>query len=218
MRHDETTLVAFLDGSLSRARTEAFDRHLLECTECWTAVLEDQRGQLALAQLNDAAPPELGDAISLAIGLQPAAAKPHPRRRLRVLVGSATAAVLIAITILTAYTVNAPPSPHDSFSAVTQLAAASSPTRGRGRLVTLDGRQVLAVAHRVPAGTALVLMSTGPLSMPANARPYGRTGNAWAATRGRVRILCITTGRSSLLAGQVPLRQLSALAQRLGLT
>ena len=166
MRHSETTLVAFLDGSLPRAQAEEFDRHLLECTECWTAVLEDQRGRLALERLNDPAPGELGDAISLAIGVQYAATEHHPRRGVRVLVGSATAAVLIAVTLLIASNVNAPPSPRDGFSAVAQLAAASSPARGRGHLVMLEGRRVLAVAHRVPAGTALVLTSTGPLSMP----------------------------------------------------
>lgn len=218
MRHDETTLLAFLDGRLSRSQAEAFDRHLLECTECWTAVLEDQRGRLALEQLQDVAPSELGDAIALAIGLESHSAQPRQRTRLRILTGSALGVALITITLLIAFNVNTPPSPHDSFSAVTRLAEASSRSRSRGGLVRLEGRQVSAVAHRVPAGTALVLTSTGPLSMPANARPYGHDGNAWAATRGRVRILCITTGRSSLLAGQVPLRQLSALAQRLGLT
>jgi anti-sigma factor RsiW len=65
MGHDEPTLLAFLEGTLTATEAEGFDAHLLGCESCWTAVREDRAGRDALRSLLELAPPRRGD-LSLA--------------------------------------------------------------------------------------------------------------------------------------------------------
>ncbi|MGH7859146.1 MAG: zf-HC2 domain-containing protein, partial [Candidatus Binatia bacterium] len=70
MACDERRVVAYLAGGLEAEARAAFERHLLDCEECWSSVRDDRRGRQLAERLRSLAPAGLSDRVRAAVELQ----------------------------------------------------------------------------------------------------------------------------------------------------
>lgn len=105
VRHDpERAAAAYLAGELSRRGRARFERHLLDCEDCWQQTNAARAGRMLAESLREAAPASLRERIRAITALSPAQPEPAARRLLwwpHLLIGT-TAATLIALIVLLA--------------------------------------------------------------------------------------------------------------------
>src|SRR5207253_595427 len=117
----------------------SFERHLLSCEDCWTAVRDDRRGRELTEQLRELAPGGLRDRVrasaELSDGAPPVTASRRPWRA----VMAAAAAVVVVAAGGAFFEVHRGNDPA-VVSAV--LAMASRPTLARPSVHSYDGQRV----------------------------------------------------------------------------
>jgi anti-sigma factor RsiW len=240
---DESRIVAFLNGELSKADEQAFDEHLLICEPCWRAVREDRAARLALERLRVPAPPGLADRVAASVELA-ARSKSDDMgsqrlrspgrvlmsrigrgRRGRILVGALLGLALVGGLIAWAVTsrqANDPP----QISAVVAMMApktASTPALRRGEHLVISGQAMRVRAYHVEGATTLVATSDRPFPMPGNSHLVaGSSSGAWMATRGSLALYCVNhkvgdVHMSMFLVADMPMARLPELAARLHL-
>lgn len=209
MAHDERVLTAFLAGDLDPTAAAAFDRHLLGCDACWTAVHEDRRARDALDFLREPAPARLADAVRHAVEAVPARRRAQRRLARTAAIGMAAALVVFG-GLFAAGGLRSPPGDPPAIAAV--LAAA----RHRSTPVAPPD---LVMEHLVVNGHAVVLArSAKAFPMPAGGHALDSTEHApWIATRGDLHLLCFSRPAPALLAGAVSATELTSIARALGL-
>ncbi|MBA3653174.1 MAG: hypothetical protein H0W70_03155 [Actinobacteria bacterium] len=209
MSHSERTLAAFLVGDLDPVDAAEYDRHILECDACWTAVHEDRRGRDRLDTLREPAPARLADAVRQRVEAA-AARRPQPRRPARIV---ATVVCVTVIVLAGAVTATRVGGPHRDPAVLASVVAAAADRSGVALPsgVTLD--------RLVVDGHAVVLARSAALfPMPPGGHPVNDADHApWIAARGEVNLLCFSRPTPALLAGRVPAAELTGLARALGL-
>jgi anti-sigma factor RsiW len=209
--------VAYLWGDLDPDASERFERHLLDCDECWAAVVEDGQGRAAAESLRELAPAALRDRIRFAVAGEKGPAGRSGSRRFR----RAAAALTV---ILTAGAVvggrhlmsDTRRSDQASVAAVVQLArAGTGPEAAPATRLTVGG-QTISVTHLHERGTPVVVArSDRPFPRALGATPMLRDDSPWLATRGRLNLVCVNRPHPVLLVARMPADQLIDLAVQL---
>ena len=214
-------LIALLAGELSEDERAACDGHLLECEDCWAAVLADRAGQAAACTLRVEPPDGLAERITAAIG---SAATPRGKavHRMRMRLVAATSAIAMAAGA-TGWLVGAERRPADppAVAAVTAVAprVAADAAAASSVVHLAAGGQQISVRFAQADGIEVAIATSRDLfAAPAGAQQLSTGGMAWVAQRGPVALYCLNAERPSvLLAGSVPVGQMPALARDLGL-
>ena len=126
----------FLVGAMRPRVRATFERHLLECEECWSEVTLAQRGRIIAESGRETAPPALRDRIraTIAAADQEKAPAARPRRGLQHIVAKgwmpigAAALVLATVAIVGVVTTQ----PSGSQPAIIRAALAYFGSRKRG--------------------------------------------------------------------------------------
>jgi hypothetical protein len=212
--HDEMALAALLDGELDPTEQAAWDEHLLDCDECWSALDQARRGRALAAALHDQVPSTTRGRIVAAIGQPTTSRAPSRRRRTVLTVATGTIAVLLAVVTFAGYRSSAG-DPHDPQAVATVLHLATHqseqpPAPRDGVTISrlqVQGRDIV-VAH-----------SDQPFAMPDGAIALGDTdASPWVARRGDVSLLCFASPAHVLLAGQASPDALKDIARSLGIS
>jgi len=216
MTCSERQIIAYLAGDLDDDARSDFERHLLGCESCWTAVRDDRRGRELVEQLRELAPSGLADRVRANVGL----AAGGPRTRwfpVRRFLAVAAAVVVVAgssAALVRLRTAGDPAVVSDV------LALASHPVRATGSTTTrtYDGRRVRISMYEMHGTPVALARSDAPFSMPAHAMPLGGVrGEPWIATRDGMTLLCLSQPSHVLLAGHMPPADLLDFARGLGL-
>lgn len=217
MRHDPERLAArFLDGQMRRPERWRYERHMVECGECWTQVRQARAGRSAVESLRKVAPahvrervraiPELGDD------------DPDVPRRLR----PATPLLLAMAAIIVALVVSVVArgdGDRANASAMGQVAAAyrdgtawavsaaAPPTRVLAglrwvetRVSTIEDDRVLGYRYTDGHGaTVLVVRREGRFESPSDAEPIA--GADWTVDVDGVTVVCTHPPEPVLVVG-----------------
>jgi anti-sigma factor RsiW len=214
MAHDDAVVTAYLWGDLDPEASERFERHLVDCDQCWSAVVEDGQGRSAAESLRELAPPVLRDRIRFAMDGEkgPAGRKPAGRFRpaaavlLVILAAGATVAGLLGVRG------HSRPSDPASVAEVVRLAGAG---RAPAAPLSVDG-QALSVSRLDEVGSpVLVARSEQPFPMAVGAIPMWRDDRPWFTTRRGLTVVCVNRPHPVLLVARLPANQLIALAGHL---
>lgn len=212
MIHDDAGLAAFLDGDVDEVEAAAWDEHLLDCDECWTALDQARRGRMLAESLREEVPPKLRDRVTEVL-TTPARRRPR-RRRLAVAVGAAAVAAaslgagalvmgrggggihdpqpIAAVLRLAAHRTEQPPAPDDRLR-ITRL--------------NVNGRDVV------------LARSDDPFPMPDGAIALADDPHSpWLAQRGDVSLLCFSRPAPILLAGRASPQTLTEVAVAMGIS
>jgi len=210
--HDpDRDAAAFLGGAMRARRATAFEKHLLECEECWREVAEGRRGRALIESVRELAPAGAREDLRAAV----AAAGTSERERSWL--GGAAAAVALLGLGATLLFLRGPHQPAAITEAVAdfrsgRMPVAAAPKRptpdlssaglhlvgaGSGSVGSLG---VDAYAYRDAAGRELlVYLSDLPFPLAAGAVPSDGAGSRWSAHDGDVQLLCAQRPHSMLL-------------------
>jgi len=216
--HDERAAAAYLWGDLDGRAAERFERHLLDCDECWAAVVEDGRGRAAVEVLRELAPPALRDRVRFAVETERRPVSRKASRRFR----RAAAALLVILTAgavlggVHAVGGSTHQSDPGSVAAVVRLAGAGTGLEDvPASRLAVDG-QSIAVSRLEASGTPiLVARSDRPFPMAPGATPMLRDDSPWVASRGQLNLVCVNWPRPVLLVARMPADELIGLAAHL---
>ena len=233
--HDRL-LAAFLAGDLDPGDARRWDEHLLECERCWRAVREDRAGRQAADMLRQPAPAGLADRVRFAVELAAAGttSRRQPRhgvrRRWRRLAGAGALALGLAVTFLVLLLPGGRASMPAPVAAVARYAQTMPPAWqpepgtgwrtapvevGHPVTLTAGGQPIVVRTWRLGGTEAVVAVSGRPFPMPPGAQGASGGGMAWSAQVGKLGLYCINGTTSELVAAQVPVADLAALAARL---
>jgi anti-sigma factor RsiW len=215
MACSEQRVVAYLAGDLDPDAASSFERHLLSCEDCWTAVRDDRRGRELTEQLRELAPAGLRDRVRASVELSAGAHRVTPRRRpWRTIIAAAAAVVVVAGggAFVELHHGNDP-------AVVTDvLAMASRTTPAKPSAHTYDGQRVEISMLEMHGQPVVLARSDRTFPMPDNAMPLGTAhGEPWMAHRHDMTLLSLGHPYHALLAGRMPPADLLAFARSLGL-
>jgi hypothetical protein len=232
MGHDpERVAAAYLGGGLRRTQRERFERHLLDCEDCWAEVQAGRRGRALAESVREVAPQHLRERVRATIEATPA----RPRRwRVRPPALLAAALVLAAVVaggllVTRAQQPQPPPiaaavAAYQAGGATWSGTATAPPAwrlgdlvwRGSGRGV-VGGLPVVAHTYQDAAGHRVVLLRAEDRSFPeAVGARHAAAGETWVAEVGGVVLFCADRPWPSLVVGQDEAEVLLA-ADQLGL-
>jgi hypothetical protein len=229
MAHDPAGLAAnYLGGELPHRQRERYQRHLLECEDCWREVQAARRGQALAESAREVAPQRLRERVRATV--EAATAGSGRRRRWsaatrparwsgggRVL---AAAVVLLALLALAAGGLLGRPRPAQPAAITAAVAsyqagdrwaptAARPPARRLGNLQlrrsgqgTLGGLPVVAFVYQDQAGQRVTLLRASRSFPTATGARHEPTAAMWLAEVDRVVLLCADRPWPSLVVGQ----------------
>jgi hypothetical protein len=241
MAHDPAGLAAtYLGGELGRRQRERYERHLLECQDCWGEVQAARRGRALAESIREVAPQRLRERVRATVETAPADGRPWRRRpgattrppgRDRLLAAVVALVALVALAAGGLLGRARPAQPETIAAAVASYqagdrwapTAARPPARWLGDLElrrsgqgTLGGLPVVAFVYQDQAGHRVTLLRASrsfPTAAGARREP---TPAMWLAEVDQVVVLCADRPGPSLLVGQDRAEVLLA-ADRLGL-
>jgi hypothetical protein len=244
MAHDPAALAAnYLGGELGRRQRERYERHLLECEDCWREVQAARRGRELAESLRQLAPQRLRERIRATVEAAPDNGgrrrrwSDAPRRRSGRGQVLAAAATLVALLALAAAGLGGllgrarPAQPEPIAAAVGRYqagdrwapTAARPPARRLGDLElrrsgqgTLGGLPVTAYVYQDQAGHRVTLLRASSSVPTATGATHEPTAAMWLAEVDKVVLLCADRPWPALLVGQDRAELLLA-ADRLGL-
>jgi hypothetical protein len=220
MRHDPERLAArFLDGQMRRHERWRYERHLVECAECWTHVQSARAGRSAAESLREVAPARVRERVRAVPGLDGPA--PPERRRRRPMPLLVAAAVLAALFV-GVVTYGDRSRDEVAAEAIAQVAAAyhdgstwaasaTAPPVKRltglrwdeTRITTIDDDRVIGFRYTDGAGkTVLVVQRDGTFAAPPDA--HSVRGGEWATAVDGVTVFCTHPPESVLVVGAEP--------------
>jgi anti-sigma factor RsiW len=218
LTHDvEPTSAAYLAGELPDDEGKEFERHLLECDECWAEIDKARRGLVAVESLREPVPAHLRAAVRRRIGATPIAPTPH---RHRVALAVAAGLAVVAGTTAGAILLRRPGESAVITSAVggylsDELPGAAmpktpAPDLSRLRMTdmgagagTLDGMPVTAYAYRDDTGRRLtVYVGTTAFPMSRSAHMFHGRSGPWMSHHDGVAVLCARRPHRVLIVGE----------------
>lgn len=232
MSHNpELDAATYLGGAMSPQRAEAFERHLLECEDCWGEVSVAREGRALAERARELAPVELREDLRASI----AAYQPERWHRGRAWLAVAAAFVLLVGGGSFFVATRSPSQPAAIAAAVAdfqtgRLPVAGTPTRpgpdlssaglhltssGSGRIGDL---RIDAYDYRDAEGQRVLLyLSDRPFPVAAGARHYDGADAPWTARDGDVELLCAQRPHPLLLLSEHG-EALQRAAESLGVT
>ncbi len=232
MRHDandrEESAARFVGGDLRPRAHRAFERHLLECEDCWREVELGRAGRALAESAREVAPADLRDRLRAVIQDESASALPLPLVRPSRPVRPRTtwqrpvALAAVAVTVLAGALVLRPESPGPTAVAAavadfraqrlpgTTMPPAPAPDLSAVRLHAsgaaagvVGGRPVTAYAYRDDAGRdVLVYQSRDPFPRAASAVSLTSADGPWIDQVDGVTVLCARSPHALLVLGR----------------
>ncbi len=208
MRHDpERNAAAYLGGLLKGARRRMFERHMVDCEDCWREVELGRKGRSIAESGRELAPQPLRDRVRLAVET----VKPRRRARWVFGVGAFVVAGLAAAVMLLVpeghpreieAALDAFRTPEAGIPVEPQL-----PRRlGQLKLVRSSERVIGdldAVAHTYvdPSGDEIVVFVAGQQWPVAAGAEHDNAGETWIAEKDGLVLICIDKPAPSLVVG-----------------
>jgi hypothetical protein len=222
MTYDPETLAArFLGGELGRAQRWRFERHLVDCEDCWTQVQAARTGRAALESLREVAPAHTRERVRATSELStgtPTGDTVGGRRRRWALVPITAVAAATLVAAVIGLSIAAPPPDAQLAQVVAgyyQDSSAWAPAGDRPpvtelaglawvgtRSTTLDGERVLGHSYARQDGTTVLVVSSGmAFAEPEGARPV--PDGDWVTEIDGLTVFC-TRAPVSLIVGTDP--------------
>ena len=213
MSHDpERDAAAFLGGTMSRRRRRAFERHMVECEECWREVDLGRRGRAVAEAGRELAPQPLRERVRAVVETVPPRS---PSRRLGWRIGAGGAvAVVTAIVVAFALAPEEQPAPIDAavraFARAASVGSPAPPDMPRrlgdlrltdSRAGHLEGLEVVVHSYEDPAGHRVTIYQSDRSFPVARGAEHDRAADTWAATLDGVEVFCVDDPVPSLLVG-----------------
>jgi hypothetical protein len=221
MRHDPEHLATrFLDGQMRRPERWRYERHLVECAECWTHVQRARAGRSAAEALREVAPARARERVRAVPDLD--APEPPERRQLRqrpLVIAVATILVAVIVGVATHGDRSRDAVATEALAQVTAAyhdgtawaASAIGPPVERlsglrwvdTRVTAIDDDRVVGFRYIDGAGKAvLVVQRDGSFATPPDAHPV--RGGEWVTELDGVTVFCTHLPASVLVVGAEP--------------
>lgn len=208
----ERAAVAYLTGAIRKRKRAAFERHMMECEECWREVRLGCEGRSLAESARELAPQRLREQVRALVS-----ASDLPKRRLILQIPVPPMVAFMVLVLGLAYLMGRPPDqPEVIDAALTGFRAAPPPTsvienklpERLGDLShqtsyreTLAGLDVTVHVYRDPAGHKVLVYQadrTFPLAAGAQHSDDGRT---WTAQVEGLVLFCADDPIPSLVVG-----------------
>jgi hypothetical protein len=224
MRHDPERLAArFLDGQMRRTERWRYERHLVECAECWTQIQSARAGRSAAESLREVAPARVRERVRAVPDLD--GPEPTVRRRHRpmpLLAAAAAVAAVLAALVVGVVTYGDRSRNEVAADAMAQVvaaypdsgawaASATAPPVERlsglrwveTHVTSIDDDRVLGFRYTDGAGqTVLVVQRDGTFATPPDAHPV--PGGEWVTDVDGLTVFCTHPPESVLVVGAEP--------------
>jgi hypothetical protein len=210
LKHDpERNAAAYLDGLLSGARRRMFERHILECEDCWREVDLGRKGRSVAESGRELAPQSLRERVRAAVETM----TPSPRRH-HWAFGAGAVAVLVAVVV--AVVLATPRQPEEiqaalsSFESARPMGTLSEPQLpGRLANLRLDraeegelaGLEVVAHHYLDPSRDEVVVFVADTEWPVARGAEHDNAGETWTARGGELVMICLNDPFPSLVVG-----------------
>lgn len=228
MKHDpEKAAASYLSGEMRGRRRVGFERHIVECEDCWSEVQLGRAGRSLAESGRELGPQQTREQVRAVI-----AAAPTPRRRLRPGWGmtllSLLALGLASLGYMTLQKGNQPDAIDAALAdyrdgpSVARSVQPNLPARlgdlhyltsYAGRLGELD---VVAHAYRDPAGHRVVVYQADRTFPVADGAEHSGDGRTWSAAADGALLFCADHPVPSLVVGDDE-REVTLAARELGL-
>ncbi|MFI0419722.1 hypothetical protein [Spongiactinospora sp. 9N601] len=232
MRHDpERDAAAYLAGELGALRRLWFERHMLDCRDCWAEATTARQGRILAESLRVVAPPSMRERIRATADLTADLATEPERRRWPYLLLAGAVAMLIAVALTMALRLMTQPAPLlaaaelQRADALTVHQEPGPPSMRIGAYTwqgtaqeRLDEIPATVYAYATPDGRRMLLItSTRPFPRAAGARDL-KPAPSWLAEVDDASLLCADKDGTSWLAVAADEATVLSAGQALGLT
>lgn len=199
----------YLGGAMPRRNRGRFERHMIECEDCWREVSSGRRGRALAESSRELAPQELRELVRSTIAASSAGSR-GSRARLLVLASGAALALIIALFVAQ------PSQPHEielllaDYAGSEQLhqrARASLPTvLGDLELIevrkgVVEGTHVVVHEYSDPAGHVVTVYQSDSNFPVALGAEHSTSGATWSATFDETVLFCADLPVPSLVIG-----------------
>ncbi|MDQ3619990.1 MAG: hypothetical protein M3391_07675 [Actinomycetota bacterium] len=209
MKHDpERNAAAYLGGLLKGARRRMFERHIVDCEDCWREVDLGRKGRSVAEAGRELAPQALRERVRAAVETV------RPRRRSPRWVFSAglVSIATVAVTVMVALPQRDPGEIQAALASYRSgTVGAPAESRLPERLSDLDlvGADrariggIDAIAHRYvdPSGDEVVVYVADEEWPVAVGAEHDNAGQTWLAERDDLVVICLNEPHSSLVVG-----------------
>jgi Putative zinc-finger len=210
LKHDpERNAAAYLAGLLSGARRRMFERHIVECEDCWREVDLGREGRSVAESGRELAPQSLRERVRAAVETM----APSPRRPRWVF---GVAAITLVAAAVTAVVLAIPRQPREieavlaSFERGHRMGSLSEPklpahlanlTLDRAEESELAGLEVVAHHYLDPSGDEVVVYVTDRQWPVALGAEHDNAGEMWTAREDELVMICLNDPVPSLVVG-----------------
>ena len=228
MKHDpEKAAASYLSGVMKHRRRVWFERHIVECEDCWREVQVARAGRSLAESGRELAPQEIREQVRAVI-----AAAPAPKRRWAWRWGTTVFAfALIALASIAYVTLQERGQPRVIEAVLTdygdrspsgEAIEASLPRRlgdlayARSYADTLEGLDVIVHVYRDTAGHRVLVYQADRTFPAANEAEHSSNGRTWTAAADGVVLFCADHPVPSLVVGD-DTREVTLAVRELGL-
>lgn len=210
MKHDpERNAASYLGGLLSGARRRMFERHMVDCEDCWREVDLGRKGRSVAESGRELAPQALRERVRAAVET----VRP-PRRRSRwILGGGAVAALSLAVVGVLFLLPARGPGEIDAALAAFRSGKTGAPARSelparladlellRSERVEVDGLDAIAHRYVDPSGDEIVVYIAAEEWPVAAGAEHDNSGETWVAEKDGLVMICLNEPKPSLVVG-----------------
>ncbi len=209
MKHDpERNAAAYLGGLLSGVRRRMFERHIVDCEDCWREVDLGRRGRSVAESGREMAPQALRERVRAAVETV------RPRRRpLWVFGGGAVG--LAALAVVGMMFLLPEREPREIEAALVAFRNRSAGVSVESRLparlaelrltesaqVQLGGVEVVAHTYVDPSGDEVIIYVSDEQWPVAVGAEHDNAGETWLAEKDGLVLICLNEPTSSLVVG-----------------
>jgi hypothetical protein len=210
LKHDpERNAAAYLAGLLSGARRRMFERHMVECEDCWREVDLGRKGRSVAESGRELAPQSLRERVRAAVETM----TPSPRRPRWVL---GTGAIMLVAAAVATVVLAIPRQPREieavlaSFGSGRPMGTLSEPELperlanlrlDRAEEGELAGLEVVAHHYLDPSGDEVVVYVTDKQWPVALGAERDHAGEMWTARGDELVMICLNDPVPSLVVG-----------------
>lgn len=209
MKHDpERHAAAYLGGLLKGARRQMFERHIVDCEDCWREVDLGRKGRSVAEAGRELAPQALRERVRAAVETV------SPRRRRPLWVFGAGLVTIVAVAVIVMMAVPEP-DPGEIQAALASYRSGSVGVPAQSllperlsdlELVGADRAQlggIDAIAHRYVdrSGDEVVVYVADEEWPIAVGAEHDNAGQTWLAERDDLVVICLNQPHSSLVVG-----------------
>lgn len=209
MKHDpERNAAAYLGGLLSGARRRMFERHIVDCEDCWREVDLGRRGRSVAESGREMAPQALRERVRAAVET----VRPRRRRPLWVFAGGAVGLAALAVTVMA---VLSPREPREIEAVVAAFRSGSAGASTESQLpprladlelidsvrVQLGGLEAVAHSYVDRSGDEVVVYVADEQWPVAVGAEHDNAGETWLAKKDGLVLICLNEPAPSLIVG-----------------